>query len=58
MTIKIIVDECDKYEPHDIRETFSFNHLLDRRVRSTTVSGGRGRRKYQLGLGRDVGLNP
>jgi len=28
MTIKMIVDECDKYELPDITDTFSFNYVL------------------------------
>jgi hypothetical protein len=49
MTIKMIVDECDKYELPDITETFSFNFsTADSWVRSRIVSGrGRGRWKFK-----------
>ena len=43
MTIKMIVDECDKYELPDITDTFSFNFsTADSWVRSRIVSGREG----------------
>jgi hypothetical protein len=40
MTIKMIVDECDKYELPDITDTFSFNFsTADSWVKSRIVSG-------------------
>jgi hypothetical protein len=43
MTIKMIVDECDKYELPDITDTFSFNFsTADSWVRSIIVSGREG----------------
>jgi hypothetical protein len=47
MTIKMIVDECDKYELPDITDTFSFNFsTVDSWVRSRIFSrregGGEG----------------
>jgi hypothetical protein len=40
MTIKMIVDKCDKYELPDITDTFSFNFsTADSWVRSRIVSG-------------------
>jgi hypothetical protein len=44
-TIKMIVDECDKYELQDIVDTYSFNFsTADSWVRSRIVSGGEGGR--------------
>ena len=41
MTIKMIVDKCDKYELPDITDTFSFS-TADSWVRSRIVSGREG----------------
>jgi hypothetical protein len=47
MTIKMIVDECDKYELPDITDTFSFNFsTADSWVRSRIVSGREGGGKH------------
>jgi hypothetical protein len=47
MTIKMIVDECDKYELPDITDTFSFNFsTADSWVRSRI--GWQGRRMWKF----------
>jgi hypothetical protein len=54
MTIKMIVDECDKYELPDITDTISFNFsTADSWVRSRIVSG----REGESGSLRGSGLN-
>ena len=49
MTIKMIVDECDKYELPDITDTFSFNFsTVDSWVRSRIFSRREGGGGWKL----------